>query len=321
MTSVAPIATRLPRLTPGQAAGATRLLALLACAGLRARALPEPGCPGGMHGLRFTLGSRHGELGFEPLHAGAPVGAPDGPDSTLDLIAATETLEAAEPAIAALERALGTPLLPGPLAAPAPGARVQVEVELPQGLGARLDAAADVLLRLPEPDWRDVPSAVLGYALRCRVILGGCGLTREAAARLQAGDVLVDPLRFRGAPVVRLVAPDGREAAATLHPAAGALHFSPTRDSAMPSPSDSSEPTDDDWARLPVQLRFELPRASVPLGTLAGLQPGAVIPIATPGERLEVVVSNGGRAIGRGELVALGDGFGVRLTGPLAGSS
>ena len=169
--------------------------------------------------------------------------------------------------------------------------------------------------------WRDAPPTVLGYALRCRVILGGCGLTREAAERLETGDVLVDPDGFRGAPQVRLVAPDGREATATLHPAAGALHFSPNRVPAMATSSDTPEPTDDDWARLPVQLRFELPRASVPMGTLAGLQPGAVIPIAAPGARLEVVVSNGGRAIGRGELVAIGDGFGVRLTGPLAGTA
>lgn len=321
MTGAAALAARLPRLTPELAAGTTRLLALLACAGLRARIASESVAPGATQRLRFCLGSRHGEIGFGPLHADRPIAAPTGADGLLDLVAATETLEAAEPAIAALERALGTPLHPGPLTAPGPGLRVQVDVELTHEQGARLDATADVLLRLPEPAWRDVPSAVLGYALRCRVMLGGCGLTREAAARLEAGDVLVDPVRFRGAPEVRLVAPDGREATATLHPAACALHFSPTRDPAMTTPSDPTEPTDDDWARLPVQLRFELPRASVPLGTLAGLQPGAVIPIATPGERLEVVVSNGGRAVGRGELVAIGDGFGVRLTGPLAGAA
>jgi type III secretion protein Q len=78
----------------------------------------------------------------------------------------------------------------------------------------------------------------------------------------------------------------------------------------MTEPSDSQ---DTRWETLPVRVRFELPRVSLPLGVLAGLQPGAVIDIARSAQTISIDLLTDDRLIGRGEIVALGDGFGVRV--------
>ena len=49
------------------------------------------------------------------------------------------------------------------------------------------------------------------------------------------------------------------------------------------------------------------------LGVLAGLQPGAVIDIARSAQTISIDLLTDDRLIGRGEIVALGDGFGVRV--------
>ena len=67
------------------------------------------------------------------------------------------------------------------------------------------------------------------------------------------------------------------------------------------------------WDRIPTELHFELTGISLPLGAIAGLQPGAVMRIASSDTLVPVEVLAGGRTIGRGELVSIGDGFGVRL--------
>jgi type III secretion protein Q len=77
--------------------------------------------------------------------------------------------------------------------------------------------------------------------------------------------------------------------------------------------ADPSSPGTSDWESLPVRVRFELQRVSVPLGVLAGLQPGAVIHVARSAQAISVDLLTDDRLIGRGEVVALGDGFGVRV--------
>jgi type III secretion system YscQ/HrcQ family protein len=314
---------RLPRQSTARADGQTRLLALLACARLPAAAVAtderaaEP-----WPALRVEFDSRFGPVGVVPTRAGAPTARLCAPDGTPALREAADALEAAEPALAALERALGSTLTPRALAPMPPGDRVEVEFALPDGAGARVDATAATLRRLPAPAWREPPPDVLRYALVCGVRLGTVRLAAGAVQRLRAGDVLLPVDAFAAQPTVRVVAPDGGQVAALLDPAAGTLRFGVplAQVNAMtpdPSPDTPDAAAAPDWTRLPVELAFELPRASVPLGVLAGLQPGAVIPIASDAAMLEVVIVNGGREVGRGELVAIGDGVGVRLRAPL----
>lgn len=318
-----PALARLPRESRADAAGRTRLLALLACARIDATASTAEGrgiAP--WPALRMELGSRWGPIGFVPLRDGAPAARLCAPDGTPDLRSAADAIEASEPALLTLEAALGTPLVPRGLAPPPPGDRVEVEFVLPDGSGARLDASAAVLARLPRPAWMQPPAVVLELALRCRVQLGTCRLSARGAAALGAGDVLLTPLAATRPARVQVVAPDGAQALATFDPAGPTLCFGPpshedammTTDPTSDAPAAAEAP---EWTRLPIELAFELPRANVPLGVLAGLQPGAVIPLAADAAALEVVVVNGGRAVGRGRLVAVGDGLGVRLSTPL----
>ena len=68
----------------------------------------------------------------------------------------------------------------------------------------------------------------------------------------------------------------------------------------------------DDLGDLEVQLTFELGRQTVELEQLRTITPGYVFPLArSPDDPVDIVAN--GRRIGRGEIVRVGDGLGVRL--------
>ena len=68
----------------------------------------------------------------------------------------------------------------------------------------------------------------------------------------------------------------------------------------------------DDLGDLEVQLTFELGRQTVELEQLRAIMPGYVFPIErSPDDPVDIVAN--GRRIGRGEIVRVGDGLGVRL--------
>lgn len=71
--------------------------------------------------------------------------------------------------------------------------------------------------------------------------------------------------------------------------------------------------TDEALDRLPLQLACEIGRLDLPLGEVRTLGEGSVLALDRPlDEPVRLCVN--GRCIGRGELVRLGDGLGVRLT-------
>jgi type III secretion protein Q len=68
----------------------------------------------------------------------------------------------------------------------------------------------------------------------------------------------------------------------------------------------------DDLGDLEIQLTFELGRQTVELEQLRTITPGYVFPLGrSPDDPVDVVAN--GRRIGRGEIVRVGDGLGVRL--------
>jgi flagellar motor switch protein FliN/FliY len=70
---------------------------------------------------------------------------------------------------------------------------------------------------------------------------------------------------------------------------------------------------------LELRVSVELGSATMPLREVLELGPGAVIELdRLIGEPVDVLVN--GHPVGRGEVVAIGDAFGVRLTEILAGS-
>lgn len=65
---------------------------------------------------------------------------------------------------------------------------------------------------------------------------------------------------------------------------------------------------------IPVELSVELGRVSMSLRDVAGrLEPGAIVPLTKlTGEALDIRVNN--RLVARGEAVAIGERYGVRIT-------
>lgn len=66
--------------------------------------------------------------------------------------------------------------------------------------------------------------------------------------------------------------------------------------------------------QLQVQLALQLGAIEIPLGELEQLQPGYVITLPHPPNHLTPTLLANGQAIGRGELVTLGNQLGVRIT-------
>src|SRR5262245_54916223 len=67
-------------------------------------------------------------------------------------------------------------------------------------------------------------------------------------------------------------------------------------------------------ARTPVTLEFELGTLTVPLGEIAGLKPSYVFQLPGRLEDARVLIRAGGRVVGQGELVAVGEVLGVQVT-------
>ena len=183
---------------------------------------------------------------------------------------------------------------------------------------ALLSASPEVLRRLPVPRWNAPPRALLGLTVPCRIRIGGCRIEAERMGSIGPGDLLLETTQ-PGLPwTVRVRAPNGPQTLATLQPARRLLRFDseePEMDTDRPhdAPHDTTRQDAPAWDRIPTDLHFELPGITLPLGAVAGLQPGAVMRIAAADTLLPVDVLAGGRTVGRGELVAIGDGFGVRL--------
>ncbi|PHQ63425.1 MAG: hypothetical protein COC10_06245 [Sphingobium sp.] len=66
----------------------------------------------------------------------------------------------------------------------------------------------------------------------------------------------------------------------------------------------------DDFA---VQLRFELDQAEVPVARLQAVQQGGVLPLQDRDGALAVRILAGSRAIATGQIVSIGDSYGVLI--------
>ncbi len=66
-----------------------------------------------------------------------------------------------------------------------------------------------------------------------------------------------------------------------------------------------------DWETMTVPARIEIEGGLLSARDIAGLAAGSVLPVPQSGGTLRVRVVAGGASIGRGELVAIGEGFGV----------
>ncbi|WP_174906415.1 type III secretion system cytoplasmic ring protein SctQ [Burkholderia diffusa] len=93
------------------------------------------------------------------------------------------------------------------------------------------------------------------------------------------------------------------------------MPLEPTRTDTPPATAQDASP--DDAPRsldgLAVDLRFELPPTSIPLGELGALQPGAVIELQQGINQSVIHLVANGMLIGTGHLIAVGQKLGVRV--------
>jgi type III secretion system YscQ/HrcQ family protein len=333
VTSAHELASRLPQVREAQAYAGARLLASLARAGLRAR-VTAPTAPDEAR-WRIGLRSDFGPLALEPIRGSGRSLVIASRDGFPDLVAAGEALDASEALIGAIESALDTPLWPLCLQGDGDPSSAQtvldVQVEAPGDDCARLRVSTDVLERMPSPRWAEPPQALLELRVPCQIRIGGCTVGADRLAVLGPGDLLLDTTQNAPLWSVQVGVNNTPPFTGTLHPATRELTLDTKERSAMdtarPEGDHDSTPRDDStpghgstpgedtptWTDIPMVLRFELPGITLPLAAIAGLQPGSVMKIAAADAALRVEVLAGDKSLGHGELVAVGDSFGVRL--------
>jgi type III secretion protein Q len=153
-------------------------------------------------------------------------------------------------------------------------------------------AAAIRALRAPPRDGEG-PAATL--PIRLSVRRGAVSLLADELELLAAGDVVLVDLPEEGRET--LVLPGGL-----------AIRGRREVDAFQVEEIAMTERT----AQLPVTLEVELARVEIPLGELARLEPGAVLPLPVDRRGL-VALRVGERAVARGELVELDGAIGVRI--------
>jgi type III secretion protein Q len=244
----------------------------------------------------------------------------DGPDPAV----AAALLARIEPLIVALETALGAELYPDGLDTSDPADSILLRIDAHGAAGA---VRHRLLVAFP-PDGPVatpvlppvVPSALGALRWRWTATLDGPPLRATRVATIRAGDMMLLGLR----PLTARVKLPGRAPTAagridlirgnmTLQndivedPAAGREPIAP-----------ATETTSIDWDELRVPTVIEIDGAMVSASEVAALGGGSVLPLPVGNGTLAVRVIAGGTLIGSGELVAVGEGFGILFTSVVA---
>ena len=289
----AALATRLPALDAREAALRSRLLAALNGPALTAAAF-DGHVPAV---IRFETPA--GDVELAPLSVDGAVPQLLADDGQPDAVGCVAAMAGIEPLIAAVEAVLGVALRPAGVGAPTLPLRLRVTIG---GHAAVLGFAVDGSFVLPPASPR-----LDGFA-RLRVdfdvTLAGPLLAEARIAALVRGDVV---LVGDGRLAARVEA-SGQRHAAIFEPADRRIALSEESNRVNETASPSLDPD----LRLPLTLRIA--GGSCTLAELASLAPGSVLPLGIEGATIPVSVEAGGAEVARGELVAIGDAYGVLIT-------
>lgn len=332
--STGALAGRLRRVDEGRARLQTQLIGalnhrLVGELHTVARLAPERDRRAASGWLRFT--GQVGRIAISPLLVDGAVAHIAGPRGELDAVAAAALLGPIEPLVAALETALGGELHPAGLShtvepdqlfiridAGAQPSRVQTRllVALPPGA-----ALADDALPAPPLD----PAAVARVRMAWRATIAGPAVPARALATLAPRDMIVlgvaplqvalgwqagggDLLAHMDFSQRKLIVQEN----ATL-PSDDDAADTPAPSAAAPPPP-GAPALAAELGDVPVRLSFAFDGSNLPAGDVATLGEGSVLPLPAAGQTLAVRIMSGGAVIGAGELVALGEGFGVIVT-------
>lgn len=302
------LATRLPRLDPAHARLQTSLLAaingaragdLVLRAGVTVAATPAT--------IGFDTVAGRIELG--PLIADGAVPLLVADDGLPDAVMAIDALARIEPLVVAIERALGVALQPVAVAVPVEPVRLRVDALDGDGavrhavvLGTASDAAFD-LAPLPV----DLKRAErLRVGVKAELI--GPRLAPWQVAALDPGDLLLV----------------GQcELVGTIHAAGRSLPARFRADTATLTIADQQGPAMNDVPTLDPDLRLAMrvviDGGTASLGEVARLAPGSVVPLGIAGATLPVTLMIGDDPVAAGELVAVGEAYGVLVTRRIGG--
>lgn len=321
-----PLRDRLPSIDQAVAERQTRLIAALNARRLGDRTLTarlalaaERRTAAGW--VSFRAGERH--VAIAPLLVdGEPIRL-TGQGAGFDPAIAAQLLAAIEPIVAALEHALGVDLHPEGLVGepPADALLLRLEATCPrQAIRHRLIVAVPPDGSVTASALPPAKSALLA-ALRARWT---ASIDIPPLPVIHFGTIGVGDLYLLGlAPLVARVTLPGHRGAVSgrLEPMNGSMILQDEIVPASPGPVAESPPSAMaagdgavDWTLVTVPATIEIEGGLLSARDVVGLAPGSVLPLPRTGGTLTVRVTAGGTVIGTGELVAVGDGFGVLFT-------
>lgn len=171
------------------------------------------------------------------------------------------------------------------------------------------------LKALPVERDTEIRPEVLAARLRARCFMGCTSLSREALESLGQGDVILfEGLRWEGTQLLgpgRLVL-RGFELTGDFAPEGFSLNRASRRGLLQESDMMTVVERSEGMPPLPVEVEIELTRLLLPLSELAGLKPGALLPLRINASE-PVLLRVGDRVVARAELVDLDGEVGARI--------
>ncbi|MET4691472.1 type III secretion protein Q [Sinorhizobium fredii] len=291
--------------------------------------------------ITFDPGASPGRV-TDPLELAFLIGASPGrwliPAATLDTFSASLGVrkrladltalqrdilleEALAPSLDELERRIGEPLRLGP-----PDEAADYPIKLPWTIDSgdvplpaelHLSAAAALKIGKAFGTAKRQPDTLTGTLVQpIQLCAGTQHLTIAEFKSLRPGDIVLCEQSHADEPFAvlgnHLVAPLSRSEAGLVFASGWQLlktswEFSAMSKQEMPS-SEELEPLAD----LPIELVFEIGRAEFPLKEIARMGEGTVLH-ASPSLSSPVSILANGRLVGKGELIRIGEGLGVRV--------
>lgn len=316
----APLRTNLRTIDQDRARLQTALISALnrrLVAGLQtsARVAPERDRRAAIAWIQFRAGEH--PVRIAPLLVDgtlAHLSGPEGPDAA----AAAATLARIEPLVAALELALGKELQPAGLDTDFSGDPILLRVD---GNGGGAIRHRLLVAVPPELDVEPLalpgiaPEAVAGLRLRWTARISGPAISPQVLNTLAPGDLV---LLGTGSLVARLSLPNRNDAPrARLALIEGTFIVEDEADQGARDSGPDAVPQSDgnrEWEDQPVPIVIEIAGGGMTAAELATLGKGSVIPLPARGGALGVELVAAGDRVAQGELVALGEGYGVLIT-------
>jgi flagellar motor switch/type III secretory pathway protein FliN len=269
----------------------------------------------------IQFSTRSHVIAIAPLLIDGALARVSGQAGRPDAAGAAASLARIEPLIAALELILGDELHPAGLESDVDHDAVLIRLDASTVTGEmrnRVLIAVPLGATLVPLELPAIPPGVMaGLKLRWTARLAGPSIPARRIATLGIGDLILlgigphvarltlpgrnDHPRVRIDPIERaLILQENLEHSGTVLPQAGEPATQPPGNSGI--------------ADVRVQTVLEIVGASLTAAELATLGQGSVLPLPSNNGTITVRVIAGDTAIGDGELVAIGDGFGVLMT-------